>query len=86
MPNLMVEKKDGTQEPFDRNKIVNGLLKSGATDAEAQNLATQVETWAQGAAANGVVKSLAIRTKILELLRIANAIAAQAFETYRKPA
>ena len=86
MPNLMVEKKDGQQEPFDKNKIVNGLLRSGAAEAEAQNLATQVETWVQTAAINGVIKSLEVRAKVLELLHNINPTAAAAFESYRKPA
>ena len=85
MPNLMVEKKDGQQEPFDKNKIVNGLLRSGAAEAEAQNLATQVETWAQTAAMNGAIKSLEIRAKVLELLHNTNPTAAAAFEGYQKP-
>ncbi len=86
MPNLMVEKKNGQQEPFDKSKIINGLLKSATAEAEAQSIATQVESWAQTAAVNGVIKSLALRDKVLELLKIANPTAATAFENYRKPA
>ena len=85
MPSLMVEKKNGQQEPFDRNKIINGLLKSGAAQPEAENIVSQVEAWAQTAAVNGVIRSFAIRAKVLEFLHNINPTAAQAFESYQKP-
>lgn len=82
---LQVQKKDGRLEAFDRSKILNGLIKSGASTTEAESITSQVESWAQGAAQNGVVKSLDIRTKVLELLRSANPAVAASFEAYRKP-
>lgn len=84
MPVLKVEKRDGRMEGFDRNKIVGGLIKSGATTGQAEDIATQVEVWAQGAAEDGVVKSSDIRTKVLELLRLANPEAADNFTAYKK--
>ncbi|MFZ5365950.1 MAG: ATP cone domain-containing protein [Patescibacteria group bacterium] len=83
--NLQVQKKDGSLEPFDRNKISAGLLKSGASAAEAESITVQVESWAQGAAQNGIIHSLEIRNKVLELLRGVNPTAAAAFESYQKP-
>lgn len=82
---LQVQKKDGTLEPFDRNKIKNGLIKSGASEAEAESIASQVEVWSQTVAVNNVVKTADIKTKVLGLLRSANPTAAAAFEAYRKP-
>lgn len=84
MLDLMVRKKDGTTEPFDRNKILNGLLKSGATQIEAEGVVTQIENWAPSMAVNGFINSLDIRLKVLELLREINPAAATAFENYRK--
>lgn len=83
--NLQVQKKDGSLESFDRNKIKNGLIKSGASEAEAESIASQAETWAQTAAVNNIVKTADIRTKVLELLRSANPTVAASFEAYRKP-
>lgn len=80
---IKVEKKDGRLEDFDRNKVSNGIVKSGASAAEAESIADQIETWAQSAAMAGVVKSSAIRTKVLELLRSVNPEAAAAFEAYK---
>lgn len=83
--NLQAQKKDGSLEPFDRNKIKNGLIKSGASEAEAESITSQVETWAQTAAVNNVVKTVDIRTKVLETLKGVNPTVAASFEAYRKP-
>lgn len=83
--NLQVEKKNGQLQPFDKSKVSAGLIRSGATVEEAENIATQVEAWAQTNAVNGVVKSLDLRAKILEILQTVNAAVATAFESYQKP-
>jgi len=81
---LKVQKKDGTLEDFDRNKILNGLLKSGSTPEEAESLTTQVESWVSGTAVNETINSTDIRTKVLELLKTVNPTAAGNFENYKK--
>lgn len=86
MVDLMVEKKDGQAEPFDRAKILNGLVKSGATPEQAETITAQVENWAPTVAVNNTVKTVDIRSKVLELSRGVNPMVATAFETYRKPA
>ena len=86
MADLMVEKKDGQVEPFDRVKILNGLVRSGTTPEQAETVAVQVESWAPTVAVNNTVKSTDIRSKLLELLRGTNPAAAAAFEAYQKPA
>jgi len=82
---LQVEKKDGRLEAFDRSKIINGILKSGAAQEEAENIANQVENWAKSTAVNGVIKTMDIGTKVLELLNMIDPAAAAAFQTYKKP-
>ena len=79
---IRVEKKDSRLEDFDRNKGSSGIVKSGASAAEAESIANQIETWAQSATVGGVVKSSVIKTKVLELLRSVNPAAATTFETY----
>ncbi len=83
--NIQVQKKNGAMEPFDRSKIIGGLIKSGASVEEAENVVTQVEAWVQTAAQNGIIASLELRAKILEFLKVANPIAGAAFESYQKP-
>lgn len=82
---MKVQKKDGQMEDFDRSKIVNGIMKSGGTPEEAENVTKQIEIWAQTAAVNGVIKTMDIRAKLLEILKVANPTVATAFEAYQKP-
>ena len=81
---IKVKKKDGRLEDFDRNKVSGGVVKSGASPQEAENITTQIETWVQSAAVDGVIKSSNIRTKVLELLQSVNPKAATTFEAYKK--
>lgn len=83
---MQIQKKDGRMEPFDRNKVLGGVIKSGATPEQAESIATQIEAWAQTAAIGGVIRSSEVRIKVLELLRLVNLEAAANFETYQKPA
>lgn len=85
MADLMVQKNDGRLESFDRNKIFNGLVRSGATTAEAENIVVQIENWLSAVAVNNVVKTLDIKAKVLELLRGVNPTAVAAFAAYQKP-
>ncbi|MBM3209039.1 hypothetical protein FJZ40_01995 [Candidatus Shapirobacteria bacterium] len=82
---LQVQKKDGSLEPFDRNKIITGVVRSGGTAEEGESIATQIETWAAGAAQGGVIGSFEIKTKLLEFLGAVNPVAATTFENYQKP-
>ena len=86
MENVKVQKKDGRFEDFDRNKILNGIVKSGATAEQAENVTAQVEAWVPTASQNGVVRSAEIKNKVLEILRSLNPQAAASFETYKKQA
>jgi len=72
-------------EDFDRTKIVNGLVKSGASSEQAESVASQIEAWAQSAAVNGLIRSSEIKTKLLELLQPINPAAAAKFQAYQKP-
>lgn len=80
-----VQKKDGTLEEFDKNKILNGVVGAGGTQEEAQKILEGIEAWLPKAAVNGVVKSVDIRTKGLEILDTINPEAAKGFRSYQKP-
>jgi transcriptional regulator NrdR family protein len=82
---LKILKRDGTMEDFDRSKLVGGLLKAGATPAEADNVTGQVESWANGLNLE-VVSSTDVWKKVIEALKAINPGAGTAYETYRKPA
>jgi transcriptional regulator NrdR family protein len=81
-----VQKKDGSLQDFDRNKIVSGVLKSGASSEEAEKVAAAIDAWLPTVADQGVVKSPDLHRKVLEILRIVNPAAAASFESYKKQA
>lgn len=80
-----VQKKDGSLEDFDKSKIVNGVIKAGGSNVDAEQVATQIEAWLPTVAIGGIVKSVDIRTKGLEALRTVNPTVAASFESYQKP-
>lgn len=84
MAELKVRKRDGRIEPFNRGKMAGGIQKSGASAEEAEKVASEVERWAQTAAIDGVISSVELRTKVLELLRATNPTVATSFEGYQK--
>ena len=84
MGNLKVQKKDGSAEDFDRSKVKNGILSSGATEEQAESITVQIESWAPTAASNGIIKALDIKTKLLELLGGINPAAKTTFENFKK--
>jgi transcriptional regulator NrdR family protein len=79
-----VKKKDGTLEDFDRQKIVSGVVKAGASPEDAQKVADAIEVWLSTVAKEDVVDSMEIRTKGLEVLKTVNPDVAAQFETFKK--
>ena len=84
MAKIKVEKRDGRLESFDLNKVSNGVIQSGASPEEAEEITSKVEKWIPTIATNGVIKSSEIKTKVLELLQAVNPTAAASFEAYKK--
>jgi transcriptional regulator NrdR family protein len=85
MSELKVEKKGGQVVPFDRSKVSSGAVKSGASNEEAESIASKVEAWANETATDKVIKTSLIRGKVLEFLKAVNPEAAKAYEAYKKP-
>lgn len=79
-----VQKKDGSLQDYDRAKVVGGAVKAGASPEEAETVANQIEAWLPTVAAAGVVNSMDIRSKGLEILKTVNPTAAATFESYQK--
>ena len=79
-----VQKKDGSLVDFDQTKIINGVLKAGGTQENAQKIATAVENWLPTVVVNDVVNALELRTKVIEELKTVNPTVAASFESYQK--
>lgn len=86
MPDIKIQKKDGSLEDFDRSKVSSSVIKSGGSAQEAESIGAQIGNWVQSAAVDGVVKSSQIRAKVLETLQSSNPGAAAKFAAYRKQA
>ena len=82
---LKIQKKDGTSDIYDRSKLLASITSAGASPEQAEQIADSVEAWATGLGAESVM-SVDLRMKVLELLRPVNSVAAQAYESYVKPA
>ena len=79
-----VQKKDGTLEKFDKNKILNGAIKGGGSPEDAQKVLEGIEAWLPKTVVDGVIKSVDIRTKGLEILDTVNPEVAKSFKSYQK--
>ena len=79
-----VSKKDGSVEAFNRTKVVEGVTKAGGTTQEAEQVATEVETWLPSVATGGLVDVGQIKMKVVEALKRVNPTTAVAFENYKK--
>lgn len=81
---MKVEKRNGSLQDFDRSKLAASLVSAGATDADAQKVAVDVEAWAKAKAINDVIKSQAMRDKVITILRAQYPQVAESYGAFTK--
>ncbi|MBN1262768.1 MAG: hypothetical protein JW991_00240 [Candidatus Pacebacteria bacterium] len=81
-----IEKRDGREENFNHDKVIDSLLRAGVSTEQAEFIASEIESWAPTVAIDSKVRSADIRTKLLSLLQAINLQAAARYESYRKKA
>jgi len=82
---LKVEKRDGSLQDFDRAKIIAGILKSGATEEQAEEVTGIIDSWILTVAnEQDVLASNTIHAKVLELLKRVNPAASVTYQAFRK--
>jgi hypothetical protein len=81
---MKVQKKDGRIEDFDRLKVKNGILSSGATEEQAESATQEIERWAASTGINGIVRTPDLKAKLLEVLGGVNPNAKTSFENFKK--
>jgi len=81
---MKVEKRNGSLQDFDRSKLEASLVGAGASEADAQKIAVDVEAWAKAKAVNDVVKSQAMRDKVISVLRVSHPQVAESYMSYTK--
>lgn len=80
-----VLKRDGSLQDFDWKKLTDGVIKSGASQEEADKVATMVELWLSTVAGDEPIISNELHKQVLAALREVNPQAADSFEAYKKP-
>jgi len=80
----IVIKHDGTNEPFDRNKIIKAVINAKGLSDSPETVAVAVEEWLKEEAKDGVVYALSIREQVLKALHKIDPVAAKHFEVFTK--
>jgi len=79
-----VQKRGGSMEDFDRNKVIAGVVRAGGTPEDAQKVVAEVEAWLPTVVQDNMVASTEIRAKALSVLGQVNPDVAKQFEGYKK--
>jgi transcriptional regulator NrdR family protein len=81
---LKVLKKMGQMEAFSTEKIKNGIIKAGGTAKLARSVALNTAKWAKETAKEGVISTVEIHRKVVELLAEKDKEVAEKFKSFVK--
>ena len=81
---LTVVKRDGTSEPFNYDKLVASITKTGIPVNQGEEISSRVKIWAESSAKEGNIESSLIRDKIIELLSEDFPAEADTYKAYKK--
>lgn len=81
---MQVEKRDGSLQEFDRNKLKGGLMSAGLADEDAESLTVDVEAWMEDVAEDDTVASQAIWEKVVDELEYLDPDVAEKYRGFRE--
>ena|GEM_PF-3159289 len=81
---LKVIKKAGELEAFSVDKIKSGIIKAGGTAKLAGTVALNTAKWAKETAKGGVISTVEIHKKVVNLLAEKNKEIADKFQSFVK--
>lgn len=81
---VQVRKRGGGLEPWNIEKVINSTAVAGLSMKEAEALGALIEAWAEKNAENGVISSIQIRDKVIEVLGLIDSMAGESYKTYKK--
>ena len=84
MADLQVKKSDGNLEPWSYDKLLASFNKAGLPNEDSERLAMQVESWAKENNEEGVVSSVDIRDKVIEVLSNDFPAEADTYQAFKK--
>ncbi len=79
---IQVRKKDGSLEPFDRQKVFQSVVSAGLPEVNAENITNQIELWVQQS--EDIISTAEIRKRVIGLLEAENLQAAESYKRYKK--
>jgi hypothetical protein len=82
--NLQIRKRGGELEPWSVDKTINSAAVAGTSMKMAEAIGKLIESWAEKNAENGIVSSLQIRDKLVEVLAVVDSVAAEAYKAFKK--
>ena len=80
---IIVEKRNGSKEPFDMDKIARVMKAAGLTDEQITMITDQMNQWVKNLQEKNI-SSLKIRDKILGILPKIDQTSADLYSWYQK--
>lgn len=81
---LQVKKRDGSLEPWNIDKLITSMVRTGVPMQEAQRIASEIENWAKASAQNAEITSVEIRDKVIDMLSAEFPTEAENYKSYKK--
>ena len=82
--NFQIRKRGGGLEPWNIEKTINSVAVSGASIKMSEAMGKLIEAWAEKAAQDGIIGSLQVRDKVVEILTLVDEMAAEAYKAFKK--
>ncbi len=84
MKKVKINKRDGSYEEWNYDKVLAAIGKSMVPIKTAEAVATSVEKWVEKNSGKGEIDSIEIRDKVIEVLKEVDPVAAENFMVYKK--
>ena len=84
MKDLKVIKRNGGTEPWNDDKIITSIGKSGLDIKKAEDISKGIKIYFKNNSPNSEVASSEIRDKVLEELKDIDPVASESYKIYKK--
>jgi len=84
MKDFQIVKIDGSKEPFNIDKLITSIGKSGVPLNKATNISEKIKFWAMKIGKGERIKSSMIRDKVIEIMSDDFPVEAECYRLYKK--
>jgi 2-phosphoglycerate kinase len=81
---LKVKKRDESLESWSYDKLVTSINKSGVPIDDAERYAKEVQEWSSSNAKDGVISSVAIRDRVMEVIKNDYPAESDSYQAFKK--